>query len=84
MRYAERRSPRRRELLKSGSAAIEPGDGAFDDPSFGYDLEADCAVRSLDDFNLERGKKFCQRVGELRSLISAVGEEFVQKRKHSE
>ncbi len=27
-------------------------------------------------------KNFCERVGELRSLISAIGEEFVQERKH--
>ena len=30
------------------------------------------------------GQKFCQRVRELRSLISAVGEERLQKGKHPE
>ena len=29
-------------------------------------------------------KNFPQGVGELRSLISAIGEKFVQERKHSE
>jgi hypothetical protein len=40
------------------STAVEPGDGAFDDPAFGDDLEADRGVRSRDDFNLERGQDF--------------------------
>ena len=45
------------------------------------ELEADCAVGSLDDFNVEIRKNFPHGVGELRSLISAVSEEFVQQRK---
>src|SRR6266496_3679284 len=63
-------------------AAIEPSDGAFDDPAFRYDLEADCGVGSPDDFNVEMRKNFCQRVGELRSLIAAVSEELFQEGKH--
>jgi len=54
------------------------------DPAFGYDLEADCGIRPLDDCNFESGKNFCERVGELRSLIASVGEELLQERKHPE
>jgi hypothetical protein len=50
------------------------------DPSFGYDLEADRSVGSFDDFNIEMRRNFCQGGGELRSLISAVGEELGQER----
>jgi hypothetical protein len=52
------------------------------DPAFGYDLEADGAIGSLDDFNVKMRENFCQRVGELRSLIAAVGEQRLQKGKH--
>ena len=41
-------------------------------------------VGSLDDFNFEMRQNFCERVGEFRSLISAVGEELLQERKHPE
>ena len=41
-------------------------------------------IGSLDDFNVEMRENFCQRVGELRSLIAAVGEELLQERKHPE
>src|SRR5271166_6772327 len=61
---------------------IEPRDGAFDDPSFGHDLETDCGVGTLDDLNVEMRKNFCQCGVEFRSLISAIGEERLQERKH--
>ena len=69
-------------ILGEPAAAIEPSDGAFDDPAFGHEFEADCGIRSLDDFNFNVGKCFCERVGELRPLIAAVGEEFLQEGKH--
>jgi hypothetical protein len=71
-------------ILGEPAAAIEPSDSAFDDPSFGDDLEADCIIGSLDDFNVEVREAFCDRVGELRSLIAAVSKQFVQERKHPE
>jgi hypothetical protein len=66
------------------SAAIEPGDCALDDPAFGYDFEADCTLGPLDDFNVKVRENFCERVGKLRSLIAAVGEQRLQKGKHPE
>jgi hypothetical protein len=66
------------------SAAIEPGDGAFDDPAFGHDLEADRVLGALDDFNLERGENLHHGVGELRSLIAAIGEQLLQEWEHAE
>ena len=30
------------------------------------------------------GENFFQRIGELRSLIAAIGEQFIQERKHPE
>ena len=47
-------------------------------------LKSDCAVLSFDDFKVEMGENFFQRIGELRSLIAAIGEQFVQERKHPE
>ena len=71
-------------ILGEPSTAIEPSDGPFDDPAFGYDLEADCTIGSLDDFNVKVRENFFERVGELRSLISAVSEQRLQKGKHPE
>jgi hypothetical protein len=69
-------------ILGEPSATIEPSDGALDDPAFGDDLEADCGVGSLDDFNVKMRENFCQRLLELRSLVTTVGEELFQKGKH--
>ena len=69
-------------ILGEPAAAIEPSDGAFDDPSLGHDLESDCGVGSLDDFNIEMRKNLCQPGGKFRTLISAIGEKRPQERKH--
>jgi hypothetical protein len=66
------------------SAAIEPGDGAFDDPGFGDDRETDRVLGALDDFNLERGEDFHHGIGELRSLIATIGEQLLQEWEHAE
>ena len=71
-------------ILSEPAAAIEPSDGAFDDPAFGNDLEADCGIGPLDDFNFERRADFQYGVGEPRSLIAAVGEQLLQEREHAE
>ncbi len=42
------------------------------------------AGTTFDDFNIEMRENFCNRFRKLRSLISAVGEERLQKWKHSE
>ena len=71
-------------ILGEPATTIEPGDGAFDDPAFGQDRKSAGPIGSLDDFNIEVWENFCERVGELRPLIAAVGEELLQERKHSE
>ena len=50
----------------------------------GYDLEANRGVRSFDDFSFQVGQDFLPRVVEYRPLVSAVGKEFLQKRKPAE
>src|ERR1700677_5097897 len=41
-------------------------------------------IGALDDFNVEMRQNFCKSFRKLRSLISAVGEERLQKGKHPE
>ena len=61
------------------ATAIDPSDRPLDDPAFWYDLEADGIVGSLDDFDMEMRKNFCQGICEFRSLIPTVGKEFLQE-----
>ncbi len=63
------------------ATAIEPSDRPLDDPAFWYDLEADGIVGSLDDFDMEMRKNFCQGICKFWSLITAVGKEFLQEGK---
>ena len=39
------------EILGKAPVAIEPGEGAFDDPAAGKDLEANRVGHALDDFD---------------------------------
>ena len=71
-------------ILCESSAAIEPSDGALDDPAFGQDHKCVNPIGTFDDFNVEMRANFCKSFGKLGSLISAVGEERLQKGKHSE
>ena len=45
--------------------------------------ETDRGIGAFDDFDLERGQDFHHGVGELRSLIAAVGEQLLQEREHA-
>ncbi len=78
LRFSQSLASLRQRLSQT---AIEPSDRPLDDPAFWYDLEADGIVGSLDDFDLEMRKNFCQGVCELRSLIPTVGKEFLQEGK---
>jgi hypothetical protein len=71
-------------ILGEPSAAIEPSDGALHDPAFGQDHKSADPIGTFDDFNVEMRQNFCKRFRKLRSLISAVGEQRLQKRKHPE
>src|SRR5438270_12845575 len=66
-------------ILDKPSTAIEPGNGALDDPAFGQDRKSADAIGALDDFNVEMRKNFCKRFRKFWSLISAVGEQRLQK-----
>jgi len=54
------------------------------DPTFGQDHKSADPIRTFDDLDVEMRQNFCQRFRKLRSLISAVGEERLQKGKHPE
>jgi len=71
------------KVLGQSSASVEPGEGAFDNPTPGENLEALCVIRPVDDFDLEVRKRFGQSLLKDRPLISAIGEELLQKRIHA-
>ena len=48
---------------------------------WGTKFEADRRIRSFDNFKVDMRKRFRERVGELRALIAAVGEELLQEGK---
>ena len=63
-------------VLGQSAAAVEPGDGAFD--------EALHPIGSLDDLGLEIGQDAGQGAVKDRALIGAVGEQFPEKGKQTE
>ena len=71
------------QILGEPSAAIEPSDGALDDPAFGQDLKSADSIGAFDYFDVEMRQNFCKRFRKLRSLISAVGRAS-SKGKHPE
>ena len=71
-------------ILGQPAATVQPSDRALDDPSYGQQYKTLGVVRTFDDFNLDMRKDFRQRVRELRPLISGVGDELFQERKHPE
>src|SRR5665811_1650970 len=71
-------------VLGKPSATIEPRNGALDDPAFWQDHKSADLIGTLDDFNVEMRQNFCKPFRKFRSLISAVGEQRFQKRKHAE
>ena len=72
------------KVLGQAATAIEPGEGAFDNPTLGENLEAFGVIRPFDDFDFEVRKRFGQSLLKDRPLISAIGEELLQKRIHAE
>jgi hypothetical protein len=71
-------------ILGEPSAAIEPGKRAFDNPAFGQNDKSGDAIGSLDDVDLQMRANLCQGGCEFGSLIAAIGEQLLQKRKHPE
>ena len=75
---------RHSQFFGQATAAVEPRDGALDDPAFGQDHKSAGLIGTFDDFNVEMRQNFCKRFRKFRSLISAVGEQRLQKGKHPE
>lgn len=67
-------------VLGQPAAAVEPGDGAFDNPAPGQDDEPLCRIAALDDLEADLAADTTQSVLELRSLVAAVGIELEQER----
>ena len=82
MEYTLTACPVSWDQLSQPAAAIEPSDGAFDDPAFVQDHKSADPIGTFDDFNVEMRENFCKRFRKLRSLISAIGEECLQEGKH--
>lgn len=61
------------------SAAVEPGDGSFDDPAFWQDGEPFHHVRALDDLHLDLPHGPLQTTLKLRSLVATVGVKLEQE-----
>ena len=72
------------KILCETATPSEPGESPFDDPSSGDDLEAGRRIRSFDDFSFQVGQDFLLCLLEHRPLVSAIGKEFLQKRKPAE
>ena len=68
-------------VLGQSSAAAEPSEGAFDDPSLGQRDEAYGLTRPLDDLDVDPRQNPFHRALELRPLVAAVGIELNQERK---
>jgi hypothetical protein len=68
-------------ILGQSSTPTKPRKSSFDDPPPWQDLEAFRCVRTLDDFRQEAWQSFLLRLAKDWSLISAIGEQLLQKRK---
>ena len=66
-------------LFSQSTAAVEPGNGAFDDPSLGFDHETFDVVRTFDDLHGEAAHRCGGAVLEHRSGIGTVGKQFAQE-----
>jgi hypothetical protein len=66
-------------VLGEATAAVKPGDRAFDDPTLGQLCEPLGLRGSFDDFGFGRGQDFGERVAEDWPLIGAVGEQLLQE-----
>jgi len=60
-------------IFCQSTAAIEPADGAFNDPTFGEDDELLCGIRALDDLHADLRKHLLDSGLELGALVAAVG-----------
>jgi hypothetical protein len=71
-------------VLGETPAAVEPCNGAFDDPSPGQHLEALRCVSAPDNLDLHLAQHTLQRGLELRPLVAGIGVELAQEWEHPE
>jgi hypothetical protein len=80
---AQRRKARALRLRHSQSfqpaAAVEPGEGALDDPALGQDDKPLCRLAALDDLEADPAADAAQSALELRPLVAAVGVELARE-----
>ena len=67
-------------VLGEPTATVEPGDGALNDPTLGFDDEAFGTIGAFDDLDHEAAHRCGGTVVENRSCIGAVGEQLAQER----
>ena len=70
------------EVSCEATAAADPGDGSFDDPSLRDDLETDCSVGALNDVD-HPGAGFRRGLSGFRTLVAAVGIDAFDERKQA-
>src|SRR6266436_7856954 len=71
-------------ILGQAAAAVEPRNGALNDPAFRQDHKFTDPIGTFDDFNVEMRQNFCNCFRKFRPFISAVDEQRLQKWKHAE
>ena len=72
-------------ILGEPSAAVEPSNGAFDDPSLGQHCKSFDLIGALDDVGFEMGQDFREwPSGNAVLGKGGIGEELLQERIHSE
>jgi len=71
-------------VLGEAAAAIEPGDGALDDPTLGFDHKASGVISAFEDLDPKTGHCFGDTVAEDRPRVDAVGEQLAQEWELSE
>ena len=78
----ERQRPAVQSLPVPGqpAAAVQPGDGALDDPALGQEHEALRGIRALDDLHLDLARDPGQPGLELRACVAAVGIQLERER----
>jgi hypothetical protein len=81
---AKRLSVEALPILCQAAAAVEPRNGALDDPALGQDHKAADLIGTFDDFDLDKRSNFRKRIGKFRSFMSAIEEQLLQTWKHPE
>ena len=70
-------------VLGEPAAAVEPGDGALNDPALGFDDKALGAISAFDNLDYQTAHRVRGALSEDRSRIGAVGEQLAQERELS-